>query len=156
MNETLKRNRGWRIGRRILMGVAILATLIAIFYTEEDWRGKRAWENCKRELETKGAVLDWNQYIPPPVPEDQNFFSAPKMQEWFVKSLHASTNELTMLVTNTSPAGPWIDTATPFLSPISFASLNMRRLTGVRSRNWFQANGTRASGARDTIGSVET
>ena len=31
-----------------------------VFYAEEDWRGKRAWENCKRELEAKGAVLDWN------------------------------------------------------------------------------------------------
>src|ERR1035437_9452559 len=75
MNETPKNKSGWRILRRILIGLAILATLIAIFYTEEDWRGKRAWENCKRELEAKGAVLDWNAYIPPPVPDDQNFFT---------------------------------------------------------------------------------
>ncbi len=63
------------MGRRILIGLAIFATLIAIFYTEENWRGRRAWENCKRELEAKGAVLDWNKYIPPPVPDDQNFFT---------------------------------------------------------------------------------
>src|SRR5208283_5159056 len=62
--------------RQILVGVAIFATLIAIFYTEEDWRGKRAWENCKRELEAKGAVLDWDKFIPPPVPDEQNFFTA--------------------------------------------------------------------------------
>src|SRR5689334_13516671 len=31
--------RSWRNFRRILLGVAILATLTAIFYTEEDWRG---------------------------------------------------------------------------------------------------------------------
>ncbi len=61
--------------RRVLIGLAIVATLVAIFYTEEDWRGKRAWENCKRELEAKGAVLDWSAYIPPPVPDDQNFFT---------------------------------------------------------------------------------
>jgi hypothetical protein len=76
MNEQAKTNRGWRIMRRILIGVAVFATLIAIFYTEENWRGKRAWENCKRELEAKGAVLDWNKYIPPPIPDDQNFFTA--------------------------------------------------------------------------------
>ena len=58
--------------------------LIALFYAEEDWRGKRAWEKCKRELEAKGEVLDWNAYIPPPVPDDQNIFKATKMQEWFV------------------------------------------------------------------------
>jgi hypothetical protein len=76
MNETPKTKRGWRILRRILIAIGILATLVAIFYTEEDWRGKRAWENCKRELEAKGETLDWNAYIPPPVPDDQNFFKA--------------------------------------------------------------------------------
>jgi hypothetical protein len=76
MDETPKNKSGWRILRRSLIGLAIFATLVGIFYTEEDWRGKRAWENCKRELEAKGAVLDWNAYIPPPVPDDQNFFKA--------------------------------------------------------------------------------
>ena len=92
MNETPKTKSGWRILRRILISLAILVTLIAIFYTEEDWRGKRAWENCKRELEAKGAVLDWNDYIPPPVPDDQNFFKAPKMQEWFVEKHNGRLN----------------------------------------------------------------
>jgi len=68
----------WRHFRRALVGLAVLATLIAVFYTEEDWRGKRAWENCKRELEARGVVLDWEKFIPPPVPDDQNFFKASK------------------------------------------------------------------------------
>ena len=81
--------------RRIFIGIAILATLVAIFYTEEDWRGQRAWENCKRELEAKGVVLDWDKYIPPPVPDDQNFFKAPHMAEWFVRHTNATApNEL--------------------------------------------------------------
>jgi hypothetical protein len=101
MNETPKIKSGWRIPRRILIALAILATLIAIFYAEEDWRGKRAWENCKRELEAQGAVFDWNTRIPPPVPDDQNFFKAPKMQEWFVNNPNTTTNDLMMLVTNT-------------------------------------------------------
>jgi len=75
MNETSKNNRRWQILRRVLIGVAVFATLVAIFYLEEDWRGKHAWEKCKRELEAKGAVLDWDKYIPPPVPDDQNFFT---------------------------------------------------------------------------------
>ena len=45
--------RCWRNLRRTLLGLAILATLIAMFYTEENWRGKRVWESCKRALETK-------------------------------------------------------------------------------------------------------
>jgi hypothetical protein len=92
MKETPKNKKGWRIWRRILTGLAILATLIAIFYAEEDWRGKRAWKNCKRELEAKGMVLDWEKFIPPPVPDDQNFFKAPKMTAWFVG--RNTTNDL--------------------------------------------------------------
>jgi hypothetical protein len=104
MNEEKSETQsGWQWLRRILLGVAVFATLIAIFYTEEDWRGKRAWENCKRELEAKGLVLDWDKFIPPPVPDDQNFFAAPKMQEWFVKMTdwhHSATNDLTERLKN--------------------------------------------------------
>ncbi len=76
--------RSWRNLRRTFLGLAGFATLIAVFYNVENWRGKRAWENCRRELEAEGEVLDWNAYIPPPVPDEQNIFKAPKMQEWFV------------------------------------------------------------------------
>ncbi len=87
MNETTRSNRGLPILRRVLIGVAMLATLVAIFFTEEDWRGKRAWQNYKSELEAKGVVLDWDKYIPPPVPDDQNFFKAsPKIAYGFVKA----------------------------------------------------------------------
>ena len=76
----------WRNFRRTLVGFAIFSTLVAIFYTEENWRGKRAWANCKAELEAKGAVLDWEKYIPAPVPDDQNFFTAsPNILLRFVK-----------------------------------------------------------------------
>lgn len=71
-----------------------LALLIVAFYAEENWRGKRAWEKCKADLEAKGETLDWNKFIPPPVPDDQNFFAAPKMQEWFVKSKSGKESEL--------------------------------------------------------------
>ncbi len=70
--------------KRILIGLVSLTVLVALFYTEEDWRGKRAWERCTAELKSKGAVLDWSAYIPPPVPDDQNFFKAPRMAAWFV------------------------------------------------------------------------
>ncbi|MDR3456008.1 MAG: hypothetical protein P4N60_01070 [Verrucomicrobiae bacterium] len=59
--------------------------LVAVFYLEEDWRGKRAWEQCKSELEARGEAVDWKACIPPPVPDDQNFFKASHMADWFVK-----------------------------------------------------------------------
>jgi hypothetical protein len=77
MNETQNPKSGWRIMRRILMGMAVLATLVAIFYTEEDWRGKHAWENYKHEWEAKGEKFDWQAFVPKPVPDANNFFAAP-------------------------------------------------------------------------------
>lgn len=95
----------WQTIRRVLVGLAVFSTLITLFYTEEDWRGKRAWENCQRELEAKGEVLDWNDYIPPPVSDDQNFFKAPKMQEWFVgKHNGRGSTELSRRLQSTNEA----------------------------------------------------
>jgi hypothetical protein len=74
----------WRILRRCLVGLAVCVTLIGLFYTEENWRGQRAWENCKRALQAQGVNLDWNSYIPAPVPDDENVFGVPEMQKWFV------------------------------------------------------------------------
>src|ERR1039457_412884 len=75
----------WRVMRRWVFALACLATLTGVLYAVENWRGKRAWEKCRRELEAQGAVLDWSALISPPVPDEQNIFKAPKMAEWFVK-----------------------------------------------------------------------
>jgi hypothetical protein len=84
-----------RIPVRLVFVAACLLTLIAIFYTEENWRGKRAWENCRKQLEAKGVDLNWKSHIPPPIPDDQNIFKAPKIAEWFVKPRQAgASNEL--------------------------------------------------------------
>ena len=77
MDETSKIKSGWRILRRFLIAIGTLATLIAVLYAEEDWRGKHAWENYKHEWEAKGEKFDWQAFVPPPVPDDQNFFTAP-------------------------------------------------------------------------------
>ncbi len=79
------RSGSWRIARYSLLSLATLVTLIAVFYTVENWRGQRAWDSRRRQLEAKGEALDWTAYIPAPVADDQNFFKAPNMQEWFVK-----------------------------------------------------------------------
>ncbi|HTY88293.1 MAG TPA: hypothetical protein VMB80_12570 [Candidatus Acidoferrum sp.] len=83
-----------RTQKRALIGLAIFATLVAIFYTEENWRGQHAWERCKADLEAKGAVLDWDNYIPPPVPDDQNFYTAStNIAVRFVKAQTEAQNE---------------------------------------------------------------
>lgn len=77
---------------RVLIGMVVMFLLAALLaYPVENWRGKRAWEQCKRDLEARGEILDWDALIPPPVPDEQNFFNAPKMTDWFVGR---GTNEL--------------------------------------------------------------
>jgi hypothetical protein len=67
----------WRNFKRFLFGLACFITLIALFYAEEDWRGKHDWEKFKRQWEAKGERFDWQSIIPPSVPDDQNFAMAP-------------------------------------------------------------------------------
>jgi len=67
----------WRNFRRFLFGLACLATLIALFYAEEDWRGWHAWNQFKHEWEAKGERFDLASVVPPPVPDEQNFALTP-------------------------------------------------------------------------------
>jgi hypothetical protein len=79
MNE-MQKNDAKRPSRQTqqnaLVALAVLATLVAIFYLVEDWRGKRAWETLKQKTEAKGVPLDWAKLIPTPVPDEQNFYTA--------------------------------------------------------------------------------
>jgi hypothetical protein len=63
--------------------LAICLILIGLFYAEEDWRGERAWKNCELALQAQGAKLDWADFIPAQVPEEENVFGVPEMQKWF-------------------------------------------------------------------------
>ena len=83
LESLLRRLLIWRNVRRAVIGLAVLGTLVAVFYTVENWRGGRAWEQCRRELEARGEKLDWEAFIPQPLPDDQNFFKAPGMTAWF-------------------------------------------------------------------------
>ncbi|HUA37640.1 MAG TPA: hypothetical protein VMA35_04485 [Candidatus Sulfopaludibacter sp.] len=77
MNDKPETGRHWRVLRRGLISLAVFATLIAVLVTEENWRGKRDWENYRHEWEAKGEKFDWQAFVPPSVPDDQNFFTAP-------------------------------------------------------------------------------
>ena len=67
----------WRNLKRLLLGLTCLAGLIALFYAEEDIRGRLAWGHFKAHWEAKGEKFDFVAFIPPPVPDDQNFAMTP-------------------------------------------------------------------------------
>ncbi len=70
----------WRNLRWLLVGVAGVATLIALAYLEENVRGKHAWETHKRALEAEGEKLTIPQLAPPSVPDDQNLALTPLLK----------------------------------------------------------------------------
>src|SRR4051794_33651603 len=57
-----------RLTKWVVVGFTVVLTgglvFLAYFYVEENWRGKRAWEQCKRELSVGGPVLEWTSYVP--------------------------------------------------------------------------------------------
>jgi hypothetical protein len=69
----------WLLQRRFL-ALTCLAALVALFYLEEDLRGRWAWERFKREWEAKGEKFELIRLAPTSVPDDQNFAMAPLVQ----------------------------------------------------------------------------
>ena len=67
----------WRRVKWGLVATMALILLSGAFYTEENWRGNRAWENYRREWAAKGEKFNLIDFAPPPVPDDLNFAMAP-------------------------------------------------------------------------------
>jgi hypothetical protein len=70
--------------RGILFVLAALITFVALLLAEENWRGGRAWQNYKQEMEAKGESFDPARLIPPKVPDDQNFAMTPYFAPIFI------------------------------------------------------------------------
>jgi hypothetical protein len=75
----------WRNFKRFLFDLACFATLVALFYAEENWRGKHDWEKFRKEWSAKGEHFDYASLVPPAVPNDQNL----AMASIFVESIEA-------------------------------------------------------------------
>jgi hypothetical protein len=56
---------------------------LGLCFAEETWRGKRAWETSRQALLAKGVELDWQKFVPPPVPAEQNFAATPFLAPLF-------------------------------------------------------------------------
>jgi hypothetical protein len=63
--------------RGAIRGFLWIVTLLILFHVEEDWRGARVWAATKAKWEANGVSFDPNAYIPPAVPDDQNFAALP-------------------------------------------------------------------------------
>src|SRR5262245_47042735 len=95
--------------RRWLIVSAICLVLVGLFYAEENWRGMRTWERCKRDLRTRGIALDWTNYIPAAVPENQNIFGVPEMVKWFNSGIGLGWSDLARTLPSATYPGLNID-----------------------------------------------
>jgi len=81
--SVLKRVFSWRTFRAVLfLGIA-LVTLAALVLAFENWRGKRSWLKFKAEAEAKGEKFDLASFIPPRVPDSENFAMTPLLAPLF-------------------------------------------------------------------------
>lgn len=67
----------WTTFRRFALTLAVIATLVAVFYTYELYRGKRAWSGYQSDLIKRNIPLSLNEILPQRVPDDQNFAMTP-------------------------------------------------------------------------------
>ncbi|EDY21983.1 hypothetical protein CfE428DRAFT_0108 [Chthoniobacter flavus Ellin428] len=63
--------------------VALLATIIAGFYLIERNRGRAQWQLYQAEARERGAKLTLQEYVPPPVPDAENFAAIPIFEDTF-------------------------------------------------------------------------
>ena len=88
--------------RRVIRLLVAVAILIALFYAEENWRGKRAWEKYRRKWEARGEHFDREAFIPPSIPNDQNFASIPLLAAMFDYQYDPAKKADWMWLTNTA------------------------------------------------------
>ena len=74
----LTRRRFWQRTTFTLIG---LATLIAAIYVIEDYRGERAWNEYSAAARARGVKLYLEDFIPPRIPDDENFAAIPFFRE---------------------------------------------------------------------------
>src|SRR5690349_5896772 len=85
--STMVRLVRWLFSKRVLnfvwrvLGIGIL--MVAAYYVQEDFLGKRAWKSYLSHRGITPDQLDLKSYIPPSVPDEENFAATPVVKKWF-------------------------------------------------------------------------
>jgi hypothetical protein len=65
-----------RLLQHKLLIVVGMATVIALFYAVENWRGRSAWSQFRREAEARGLQFELEKIMPPAIPDAENMYEA--------------------------------------------------------------------------------
>lgn len=68
---------------RLVFAAALLATLIVAIHLVEGWRGRRAWAAYQADAERRGVKLTLADYVPPAVPDAENYAAIPIFEDVF-------------------------------------------------------------------------
>ena len=65
-----------------IAGILIGLLLVGLVVTKliEDARGHKAWTHYAAAQEARGESLSWKDFIPPEIPDEENFAKAPGLQ----------------------------------------------------------------------------
>lgn len=74
---------GWRMIRVYLFLAVCLATLTGLFYGVENWRGAKARQAYIDRTRNRPGPRTWQEVIPPPVPDSENFAMTPFLAPLF-------------------------------------------------------------------------
>lgn len=75
--QLLKKAPWRKIALGLVFLLALLVTLVVLTGAWFSYQGRREWAETKAELQRRGEVLSLEEFIPPPVPPEQNFFADP-------------------------------------------------------------------------------
>jgi hypothetical protein len=91
----------------LLLCSAFLVTAVALFYAWTNWSGAREFQAALAQLEEKKESIRLEDFIPPPVRDDQNVAKAPIFQEFFASGKESRLAKLDLVRKNLSgvPAG---------------------------------------------------
>jgi hypothetical protein len=116
--------RAWFRSWRYFIGLLVLMILVALFYTEENWRGKRAWANYRSQLEARGELFDASAFIPAPVPMSENFAMTPLLAPLFEFIPNTQRPRSTNAITTLREFAPAFDSAVRMVKATKSGSSN--------------------------------
>ncbi len=79
--------------RRKLKVSLWLATLITLGWQYENWQGRRAYQEQLALFRAEYGDLKWNDFAPPRIPDEENFFAAPVFETFVVKEPRVPNND---------------------------------------------------------------
>ncbi len=111
--------REWLHTWRFFFGLLALCGRVAFFYAEENRRGARAWQKYKEQMLAKGARVDPSAFVPPPVPDEDNFAMTPFLAPLFGSPSGATSGQYHKVIEQVQSLGGRCEGAAKALNPKS-------------------------------------